>query len=241
MRRKTVLTGTLAVAALGIAALGVPIWDKVLPRAGDAEATHDLLATMALQADRIDRLQAAREASDAEIARLHRKLDVLIANANASVVDSSGVGARDSGVSPKAADDQEPAPEMPLDAEEAPSVDWVDPVADAYDHEWNQSDWGKAAADAIDAAIPKHPFFSRYGGDFVTDCKMTTCRIEWLLPNTDQLSDRERGELLAMARYEMLALAAANASDVGQLSTEWALEGSAPRIATIFKRADASE
>ncbi|MFN2201994.1 MAG: hypothetical protein ACK2UO_12355 [Caldilineaceae bacterium] len=236
MRRKTILIGVLAIAALGVATLGAPIWDTVFPRAGDADGTQELLAKMATQADRIDRLQAARVASDREIARLHQKLDILINSAGAPLGVSSDVGA-----APRAAEGEEAVPETPLDAAEAPSLDWVDPVADAYDHEWNQSDWGKAAADAIDAAIPKHPFFSRYGGDFVTDCKMTTCRVEWFLPNTDQLSAGEREELLAMARYEMLGLAAANASDVGQLSTEWALEGSSPRIETTFKRADPSQ
>jgi len=240
MRRKTVLTGAFAVTALGVVGLGVAIWNQIVPWARDGEETRDFLATMAMQTERIDRLQAARADSDAELARLHHKLDVLIANSGASGATSPGVPPGDSGVSPMAADEGVLA-EMPLDAEEAHSVDWVDPLADAYDHEWSQSDWGKSAADAIDAAIPKHPFFSRYGGDFVTDCKMTTCRIEWWLPNTSQLSAGEREELLSMARYEMLALAAGNASEVGQLSTEWALEGPAPRIATIFKRADASE
>jgi len=236
MRRKTILIGALAIAAIGVATVGTPIWDAFLPEAGDADGTQDLLAKMATQADRIDQLQAARVASDGEIARLHLKLDILINSAGAPVGVPSDVGA-----APQAAEGEEAVPETPLDAEEAPSVDWVDPVADAYDHEWNQSDWGKAAADAIDAAVPKHPFFSRYGGDFVTDCRMTTCRVEWFLPNMDQLSAGDREELLSMARYEMLALAAANASDVGQLSTEWALEGSAPRIETTFKRADTSQ
>lgn len=240
MRRKTVLTGVFAVAVLGVVGLGVAIWNQIVPWARDAKGARDVLAMMAMQTERIDRLQAARAASDAELARLHQKLDVLIANAGATGATSPGVPAGDSGVSPMAADEGA-LPEMPLDAEETGSVDWVDPLADAYDHEWSQSDWGKSAADAIDAAIPKHPFFSRYGGDFVTDCKTTTCRVEWWLPNTDQMSAGEREELLSMARYEMLALAAANASEVGQLSTEWALEGSSPRIATIFKRADASQ
>jgi hypothetical protein len=115
-------------------------------------------------------------------------------------------------------------------------VDQGDPLSLEFEREWGQSNWGRAAADAIEAAVPEHPFFSRYGGELATDCREQTCRVEWIPPLLSDLPEQDREQLLSMARYEMLALAARNASEVGEMTTEWAGEGESLMITTTFKK-----
>jgi len=128
------------------------------------------------------------------------------------------------------------APDAPLDHESAVPLNSQDTLVEEFQGDWGQSDWGRSAAAAIEQSIPDHPFFGKFEGDFVTDCREKTCRVEWYLPDMDDLSQKDRDELVAMARYEMLALAAANATDVGQLTTEWTFDGNSRSISTTFRR-----
>ena len=109
-------------------------------------------------------------------------------------------------------------------------------VSMLHDEEWGQSAWGEASAAEITQAFPNEPFFSKYGGDLVADCKQTTCKLEWFIPNVGSLTPDERETMLAMTNYELMALAARYASDVGVLDTQWELEGNQPRVILHFKR-----
>lgn len=236
MRSNFLVVGATALTLLVAVSMVGMMWRNALTRAGETDAAIPMQAAMATQIERVDRLQATVADSAAEIKRLRLAIERLGAGADPSMAPSVGVSPESAAIA-----EVETMPDVPVDALEGPFVDWIDPLADEYAREWSQSDWGQSAAEAIEQAIPTHPFFERYGGNFVTDCKETTCRVEWLLPSTDELTERDRAELLSTARYEMLALAATNATDVGQMTTEWALDGPSPRMATVFKRAAPSD
>jgi len=95
------------------------------------------------------------------------------------------------------------------------------PVVTTYYNEWGQSEWGRTASEALDQSVPNHPFFEEVGGDFVTDCKQTTCRLEWFAPQLADVPSQEKLDIFAAARYEMLSLAAQSIGGENQLVTEW--------------------
>jgi hypothetical protein len=109
-------------------------------------------------------------------------------------------------------------------------------VVTRHESEWGQSEWGAASAKAITRAFVAQPFFNRHGGDLVADCRQTTCKVEWSLPDLDGMPTEAREEMLALAHYELLALAARHGREVGQLSVKWGLGRELPQIAVVFAR-----
>jgi hypothetical protein len=111
------------------------------------------------------------------------------------------------------------------------------PIVQQYFDEWGQSDWGQSSAMAIDTAALENPFFGRVGGDITTDCRQTVCRMEWFPGTLEDLSPKDREEVLGAARYEMLALASRNAPEVGQLATEWIADERGRTLVVTFEQA----
>jgi hypothetical protein len=111
------------------------------------------------------------------------------------------------------------------------------PLIEQYRNDWSQSDWGTRNAASIDQAALVHEFFRQAGGEVVSNCKQTACRVEWL-PETDaeSRSPQANDQDLARARYELLALVARSADDVGQMTTEWVTDGASPTLAVTFQR-----
>ena len=114
------------------------------------------------------------------------------------------------------------------------------PIVQQYFDEWGQSDWGQSSATAIDTAALENPFFGRVGGDITTDCRQTVCRMEWFPGTLEDLSPKDREEVLGAARYEMLALASRNAPEVGQLATEWIADDRGRALVVTFEQAPRS-
>lgn len=112
----------------------------------------------------------------------------------------------------------------------------LETLADSHANEAGQSQWGATATDRMNQAFTEEPFFLENGGQLETDCRDTSCKVEWLLPDLGALSEPDHEHLVAMGEYELLTLAARNAENVGRLQTVFSLDGDSPRISVYFKR-----
>jgi hypothetical protein len=83
-----------------------------------------------------------------------------------------------------------------------------------FETESNSSEWGKRTADEITRAYEAEPFFARFDGALTTDCRVTTCLVTWSVPVADP-NDPE----LAMAKYELMALAAQKEQPVRRMQS----------------------
>ena len=110
------------------------------------------------------------------------------------------------------------------------------PVIQRFAEEWGQSDWGAAATDAVETAAVDHPFFGDIGGAVVSDCRQTTCQVEWLAPAFEEVGEDERDRLLGQARYEMLALAARSVDDLGPMAVNWRGGDNGPVLTVTFEQ-----
>jgi hypothetical protein len=230
-QHKVLIVGVLASTAFGVLAFTVASWTNT-----SVNMVRELDSRINRQIERIDHLHEMVARFEVEMRRLGHPVALQMADAEKSVETAP----EDDATTKQVSEAVEIAEDTPLMDGDSVLPDWQQPLVSEYEREWGQSGWGRSAADAIEQAIPDHPFFGRYDGSFVTDCKEKTCRVEWLFPRLEELSAEDRDELLSMARYEMLALAAANATDVGQLTTDWTMENEFPTsiITTFRKRAE---
>lgn len=109
-------------------------------------------------------------------------------------------------------------------------------LADSHANEEAQSQWGVTATDRLNLAFTEEPFFAENGGRLETDCRETSCKIEWFLPDLFAQSGPDYAQLVSMGEYELLTLAGRNAEDVGQLQSVFSLNGDSPRISVYFRR-----
>lgn len=93
------------------------------------------------------------------------------------------------------------------------------PLAEAFEADTGASDWSKAMAADIARAYETEPFFERFNGVLLTDCKKATCLVAWTLPVVDP-SDPE----LAMAEYELMALSAQKEHSVRRMQSQRRIE-----------------
>jgi hypothetical protein len=109
-------------------------------------------------------------------------------------------------------------------------------LSEAFRTQEERSVWGSKAMAAVDRGFVTTPFFSDYLGTLETDCRVDVCRMEWQVEDFGALRDEERERLLTIGRYELLALAASNAEDVGSLITQWNPDSDPPRFVLFFSR-----
>jgi len=84
----------------------------------------------------------------------------------------------------------------------------------AFEKESSLSEWGKAMAMRIERAYETEPFFARFDGALKANCRTTTCVVTWTVPVVDS-KDPE----LAMAEYELMALAAQKEQPVRRMQS----------------------
>jgi hypothetical protein len=84
----------------------------------------------------------------------------------------------------------------------------------SFETESGSSEWGKRTADQITRSYEAEPFFARFDGALTTDCRITTCLVTWAVPVVDP-NDPE----LAMAKYELMALAAQKEQPVRRMQS----------------------
>lgn len=106
----------------------------------------------------------------------------------------------------------------------------------AYSSETQISEWGARTAGMLDQAFAASGFFSRYGGRVDIGCKETTCRIAWPIMNMADRSDAEYDQSLALAEYELMALAAKSGEQVGRLETTQTNDDGVPTVVLYFSR-----
>ncbi len=106
----------------------------------------------------------------------------------------------------------------------------------AYTEELGESDWGRGAARSIEEAAAANPILSRAGAAFVADCRETACRVAWSPPDLAELPEAEQADAMAFARYELIALVAQAASDVGPMAVEWVPGGDSSELTVHFQR-----
>lgn len=212
--------------AFSILALGLGLFSTLSPRdksgviASSAPNQHP---SAPIELDRLAALETAVE-------DLQRKL-VQLQMTSASGQDRDR-SASDGVTTDIAASTTEAPPALPVSPGDPPPT-----IVQQYFDEWGQSDWGETTATSIDTAALENPFFTRSGGDVITDCRQTVCRMEWFPGVMDDLPLQSREDVLAAARYEMLALAARNGTEVGQMATEWISDERGRVLAVTFERA----
>jgi hypothetical protein len=78
-----------------------------------------------------------------------------------------------------------------------------------------QSEWGALTASRVTEEFYSEPYFAQFGGNMVTECRSSTCKVEWVVP-TEAASDTA----FAMAKMELMAVAARDNQQISQLHTE---------------------
>lgn len=76
-------------------------------------------------------------------------------------------------------------------------------LAAVFERESGLSEWGARIAAQIARSYDAEPFFAKFDGVLKTDCREMTCLMTWTVSNDDP-NDPE----LAMAKFELMALAA---------------------------------
>ena len=109
-------------------------------------------------------------------------------------------------------------------------------IVTTHQEEIGHSRWGEASSEKILQAFADTPYFADYGGDLAADCRQTTCRLEWTMPRPDGLPRAESEKMLALAKYELFALASENSEQVAQLVTEWVWENGQPKAILYFQK-----
>ncbi|MCG6984524.1 MAG: hypothetical protein LJE61_04860 [Thiocapsa sp.] len=110
----------------------------------------------------------------------------------------------------------------------------------AFSNESASTEWGEAARASINEAFfseyTNRPFYLEYGGQVVTECRGTVCKIDWLLsPSVVHLGEQEKADLLEQGKFELLALAT-TVSDGGKIMTTPSLSGKRPHISVLIEK-----
>ncbi|MCG6860166.1 MAG: hypothetical protein LJE70_02595 [Chromatiaceae bacterium] len=88
-------------------------------------------------------------------------------------------------------------------------------LKDAFASDAGQSEWGALTASRVTEEFYSEPYFAQFGGNMVTECRSSTCKVEWVVP-TEAASDTA----FAMAKMELMAVAARDNQQISQLHTE---------------------
>jgi hypothetical protein len=98
------------------------------------------------------------------------------------------------------------------------------------------SPWAEQTAFAVENQYASAPFFGRFGGDLSTDCRQTTCKLEWSMPPAESLAPEDADMIRSFAHYELAALAAAEGRPLGQFDIEWDTSGATPSVAVYLRQ-----
>lgn len=221
---------TVSWLALGVSilALGISLYSAVGKRGEPSRIDNPALPQGSSASKTLDRLPAVETAVADLGLRLSRVQTDL---ASLRDRDWSAAGNATTETAAFALPGQKGPPSLPVDPGDPPPT-----IVQQYFDQWGQSDWGETTAASIDTAALENPFFSRAGGNVIADCRQTVCRVEWLPGAMEDVPPDSREDVLAAARYEMLALAARNGTDVGQMATEWISDERGRALAVTFER-----
>ena len=173
--------------------------------------------------DRYDALRKGQVAFDSSIRDLEARHQALASD--------SGTWQPDPGAAAAPSDQGSLLTSSPPD-----ELDLGPTLHEAFQQDWKRSAWGQSTARAIGQGFENSSFFSQYDGEAKTDCRRSTCLVEWVLPDLSGMSPTEQEEMLAMLDYELLALVVRGAGQVGELNTMWNATEDGTSIAVIFER-----
>ena len=107
-------------------------------------------------------------------------------------------------------------------------------LSEFHSEEVGQSEWGELVAETMDLVFTEAPFFSENGGRLTVDCRQSSCKADWYVPNIDDLGETDYYRVLSLAEYELLALAANSTAETGRLQTVSRIESEQPHISVFF-------
>lgn len=110
------------------------------------------------------------------------------------------------------------------------------PLGQFHAEEVGQSAWGEVVAETMDLAFTEAPFFSENGGRLTVDCRQSSCKADWYVPNIDDLGETDYYRMMSLAEYELLALAANATTETGRLQTVSRVDSKQPHISVLFER-----
>ena len=109
-------------------------------------------------------------------------------------------------------------------------------IISEFENEIGQSDWGEAMEESITWAHANADFFNEHGGFIDLECRQSRCSIGWTLPDDSSYTQDELDRLLTIGRYELMAVAAAGNSTIGQMQWRSQNDNSTEHIELYFTR-----
>ncbi len=104
-------------------------------------------------------------------------------------------------------------------------------LADIFSEDRGSSQWGEANIARVRDEYAQEPWIQQYGGEFTTQCRQTSCKVEWVVP-TVEADDHA----FALAEYELMAAATRNTDQIGRVQTERRTEDGRTVISVYLER-----
>jgi hypothetical protein len=104
-------------------------------------------------------------------------------------------------------------------------------LADVFSIDKSTSRWGEETVPRVKEAYLSEPWFNQYGGDIKTECRQSTCKVEWVVPKLEP-DDQPFG----LAELELMAAATRNADQVGRVETGRRIEDGQTIISVYLQR-----